>query len=58
MVGDGTHGVVGDAGGVRAADPGGVGEEGVEAAVAALDIHVNLKVRGVDIGEKGLGQMR
>lgn len=33
---DGAHGVVGYAGGVGAADPGGVGEEGVEAPVAAL----------------------
>ena len=33
----GAHCVVGDAGGVCAADPGGVGEEGVEAAVATLD---------------------
>ena len=40
---DGAHGVVGDAGGVGAADPGGVGEEGVEAPVAALDIHVSMR---------------
>ena len=41
MVGNGAHGVVGDAGGVGAADPGGVGEEGIEAAVAALGIRVS-----------------
>lgn len=33
---DGAHGVVGDAGWVGAAYPGGVGEERVEAAVAAI----------------------
>lgn len=36
MVWDGAHYVVGDAGGEGAADPGAVGEEGVEAALAAL----------------------
>ena len=36
MVGDGAHGIVGDAGGVGAADPGWVGEKGVEAAVTTL----------------------
>lgn len=34
---DRTHGVVGDAGWLGAPHPGGVGEEGVEAAVAALE---------------------
>ena len=36
VVGDGAHGVVGDAGGIRAADPGWVGKKRVEAAVATL----------------------
>lgn len=36
VVGNGAHGVVGDAGGISAADPGWVGEERVEAAVTAL----------------------
>ena len=48
-MGDGAHGVVGDASGVGAADPGGVGEEGVEAAVAALEIHVSLKFQGITL---------
>lgn len=34
--GDGTHGVVGDARGSRAAYPGGIGQEWVESAIAAL----------------------
>ena len=34
----GAHGVVGDSGGVGAVQPAGVGEEGVEAAVAALGV--------------------
>ncbi len=55
MVGDGAHGIVGDAGGVGAADPGGVGEEGVEAAVAALGIHVSLKFRGLTLEEREWG---
>ena len=37
MVGNGAHGVVGDAGWVGAAYPGRIGEEGVESAVAALE---------------------
>ena len=37
VVGDAAHGVVGDAGGDGAAGPGRVGEEGVEAALAALN---------------------
>lgn len=36
MVRDGAHSVVGDAGGMGAADPGWVGEERVEAAVTSL----------------------
>ena len=36
MMGDRAHGVVGDAGGIGAADPGWIGEERIEAAVAAL----------------------
>lgn len=36
VAGDGAHGVVGDARGCRAADPGWVCQEGVEAAVASL----------------------
>ena len=36
MVGDGAHGIVGDAGGIGAADPGRVGEKRVEATVTAL----------------------
>ncbi len=56
MVGNGAHGVVGDTGRVGAADPGGVGEERIEAAVAALEIRVSLDFRGVDVGEMGVGQ--
>ena len=37
MLGRGAHGVVGDTGGGGFAHPGGVGEEGVESAVAALE---------------------
>ena len=37
MVRDAAHGVVGDAGGDGAPRPGGVGEEGVEAALASLE---------------------
>ena len=36
MAGDGAHGVVGDAGGSGAAHPSGVGEKGIESAIAAL----------------------
>ena len=36
VVGDGAHGIVGDTGGIGAANPGWVGEERVEAAVATL----------------------
>lgn len=36
-MGDGAHGIVGDAGGVGTTDPGWVGEKRVEAAVAALE---------------------
>lgn len=40
-MGDGAHGIVGDAGGVGAADPGWVGEKGVEAAVTTI-VEVNV----------------
>ena len=36
MLRNGSHGVVGDSGGRSEANPGGVGEERVETAVAAL----------------------
>ena len=55
MVGDGAHGIVGYTGGVGAADPGGIGEEGVESAVAALEIHVSLKFRGVTLERREWG---
>ena len=35
-MGDGAHGVVGDAGGIGAADPGWIGEERVKATVTPL----------------------
>ena len=54
-MGDGAHSVVGDAGGVGAADPGMVGEERVEASVAALGICVNLKFRGVTLERREWG---
>ena len=58
-MGDGAHGVVGDAGRVRAADPGGVGEEGVEPAVAALEIRVSLTFRGTMLERReGAWEMR
>lgn len=37
MVGNATHGVVRDAGRLGAANPCGVGKEGVKAAIAALE---------------------
>lgn len=37
MAGNGAHDIVGDTGGDGAADPGGVGEERVETAVASLE---------------------
>lgn len=36
MIGDRAHGIVGDARGEGAAYPGGVGEKGVETAIAAV----------------------
>ena len=51
-MGNGAHGVVGDAGGVGAADPGGVREEGIEAAVAALGIRVSLRFQGIEVGKE------
>jgi hypothetical protein len=36
MAGDGAHDIIGDSRGQSAADPGGVGEKGVEAAVASV----------------------
>lgn len=36
MLRDGPHGIVGDAGGGGAANPGGKGQEGVQSTVAAL----------------------
>ena len=38
MLRDGAHRVVGDARWLGATDPGGIGEEGIEAAVAALQL--------------------
>lgn len=40
VAGNGAHGIVGDSGGDCAADPGWVGEERVEAAVASLRLLV------------------
>ena len=55
MVGDGAHGVVGDAGRVGAANPGGIGEKRVEAAVATLEINVSLEFRGVTLERRKWG---
>lgn len=47
VVGDGAHGVVGDAGGIRAADPGWVGKKRVEAAVATIvEVDVDTAIMG------------
>lgn len=44
-MGDGAHGIVGDAGGVGTTDPGWVGEKRVEAAVAAIvEVDVNTAI--------------
>jgi hypothetical protein len=37
VAGNGAHDIVGDTGGDGAADPGGVGEERIETAVASLE---------------------
>lgn len=58
MLGDGAHGVVGDAGGDRAADPGRVGEEGREGALAAVvEVDVDAAVVGEDEVADGVGAL-
>lgn len=58
MVRDGAHSVVGDAGGMGAADPGWVGEERVEAAVTSLRGKAMLARVGLGGSCTGLKTMR
>lgn len=53
VVRDGAHGVVGDASGVGATYPGGVGKEGIETSVAALGNKLMINKNSLPFGNWG-----